>query len=75
MGFLDELQQLTAALEALTDREVRIRQERGVPDGVPIVARESDQEIQQLVADQQAYTERERAFFERYPQGGATPGA
>ena len=75
MAFPDELRALTLELEALTDRWEEARAQRGTPDDVPIVARESDQEIQQLVADQQAYQERERQLWARYPQGGATPGA
>ncbi|MDQ6933905.1 MAG: hypothetical protein M3130_01145 [Actinomycetota bacterium] len=65
MAFLDELRALTLELEALTDRWEEARAQRGTPDGVPIIARESDQEIQQLVADQQAYQERERQLLER----------
>lgn len=75
MAFLDELRTLTLELEALAVRWEEARAKRGTPDGVPIIASEGDEEICQLVADQQAYQERQRQLWERYPQGGATSGA
>lgn len=75
MAFLDELRTLTLELEALTVRWEEARKKRGTPDGAPIIATERDEEIRQLVADHQAYQERQRQLWDRYPQGGATSGA
>lgn len=65
MTFVDELRQSTEELEALTEREIQIRESRGIPDHVPIVTTEHDAEVMQLVADQAAHRERYDALMRR----------
>lgn len=70
---LEELRAITEECERLTEREIEIRRERGVPDGVPIVTRESDEEVQQLVADHAALRAREDAFYNAAKRDGSAP--
>lgn len=75
MGYLEELQALVEEGELLAERENHLYAERGVPEGIPLVARESDSEVQQMISDRTSHTERMADLFKRYPQGGASPGA
>lgn len=74
MAYLEELQALTEALEALNERVREQYERRGLPSHVPLVAIEGkDHELEVLAADWKAYNERWVAFTEKYYQPGVDP--
>lgn len=71
----EDLGILTREGEALVERENALYEDRGVPEGQPLVATVGDPEIQAMIRERNEYDARFSALLDYYGASGGDPHA
>lgn len=66
MGFIEEIEALTAERVALTERVRALRERHGVSEDIPAIVTDTDEEARQLITDWENFRARDAAFWEFY---------